>query len=617
MQLCHAPCLAVFESNVASLARYVCISSSTLLTIPSAALIRVWHQVNDSLHLQRDPCTVSATSLCPISRDNHQHWHPFTAVQELREEVFNKVERLFLIGLRASDPETRHKFFALYDRVINRALYDRMQFVIVGQEWASMSQQFWLKQALDLILSISKDDEMIMLAPNSAKIAPLMQGLKANVYDNRLPPNAQHVKGTTAGPHGRLQTAASARQHQQQQQQQQPPGQPPAEQQSQLQGVNSQGQPASESVSGLPPPAAPGHMSSQQGDVNATLGAAQPSANQTASSTSGPLPPQSGIPPGSSALNGVVPAVAGPADTSAIGGAGDQSIQATQMDVDAVPAQQQQQQLGSTALPDASASQPQVAGVDQPSMPPPSVGGSIQQAAQQPTAPSLPQAGADGAAAAAAGVLLQPSAGLANDSAGMTAGSGPPAPAVANGGAPPGFAPCPTAALTQIGDSGTLTAAPEASAAVPSAPTGTAAPLASAPSPAPTTAPSGATAVGATAGTQEPQDSEKQPITVRDGEVPELVRGMLNNHVQFLEDAGNLTVADMMFALREYAHVDSHVAYHLWVLIFPIVWQTLEKYQQINLAKPIISLLSKECHQRQAMMRPNIIQVSGGSEQTV
>jgi transformation/transcription domain-associated protein len=56
--------------------------------------------------------------------------------------------------------------------------------------------------------------------------------------------------------------------------------------------------------------------------------------------------------------------------------------------------------------------------------------------------------------------------------------------------------------------------------------------------------------------------------------------------------------------------VDSGVSYHLWVLVFPIVWATLQKQQQINLAKPIISMLSKEFHQRQAMMRPNVVQVS-------
>lgn len=80
-----------------------------------------------------------------------------------------------------------------------------------------------------------------------------------------------------------------------------------------------------------------------------------------------------------------------------------------------------------------------------------------------------------------------------------------------------------------------------------------------------------------------------------------------------LSTAGSLCVADLVGSLREYAHVDPHVAYHLWVLVFPIVWATLQKTEQINLAKPIISLMSKEYHQRQASCRPNIMQVGAAA----
>jgi transformation/transcription domain-associated protein len=54
------------------------------------------------------------------------------------------------------------------------------------------------------------------------------------------------------------------------------------------------------------------------------------------------------------------------------------------------------------------------------------------------------------------------------------------------------------------------------------------------------------------------------------------------------------------------------MACHLWVLVFPIVWATLseKKEQQIQLAKPIIALLSKEYHLKQAQHRPNVVQVS-------
>ena len=53
------------------------------------------------------------------------------------------------------------------------------------------------------------------------------------------------------------------------------------------------------------------------------------------------------------------------------------------------------------------------------------------------------------------------------------------------------------------------------------------------------------------------------------------------------------------------------MAYHLWVLVFPIVWATLaeKKDQQVQLAKPIIQLLSKEHHSKQMLHRPNVVQV--------
>ena len=53
--------------------------------------------------------------------------------------------------------------------------------------------------------------------------------------------------------------------------------------------------------------------------------------------------------------------------------------------------------------------------------------------------------------------------------------------------------------------------------------------------------------------------------------------------------------------------MDAGVSHNLWILIFPIVWSALQKTQQIQLAKPIIALLSKEYHLKQSMMRPNVV----------
>lgn len=75
--------------------------------------------------------------------------------------------------------------------------------------------------------------------------------------------------------------------------------------------------------------------------------------------------------------------------------------------------------------------------------------------------------------------------------------------------------------------------------------------------------------------------------------------------------AGSYEVRDMVSRVTEVAFSDANMACHLWVLVFPIVWATLseKKEQQVQLAKPIIALLSKEYHLEQAQHRPNVVQV--------
>ena len=63
-----------------------------------------------------------------------------------------------------------------------------------------------------------------------------------------------------------------------------------------------------------------------------------------------------------------------------------------------------------------------------------------------------------------------------------------------------------------------------------------------------------------------------------------------------------------MIPLRELAHTDANVAYHMWVLVFPIAWATLQKEEQVTLAKPMITLFSKEYHAKQQGKRPNVVQ---------
>lgn len=92
----------------------------------------------------------------------------------LRQEVFQKIERQFLLGLRAKDPEIRMKFFCLYHESLGKTLFTRLQYIIQVQDWEALSDVFWLKQGLDLLLAILVEDKPITLAPNSAKLPSLL-----------------------------------------------------------------------------------------------------------------------------------------------------------------------------------------------------------------------------------------------------------------------------------------------------------------------------------------------------------------------------------------------------------------------------------------------------------
>lgn len=79
-----------------------------------------------------------------------------------------------MLGLRARDPEMRHKFFTIYHESFGKNLFTRLQYIVELQDWEALSDVFWLKQGLDLLLAILVEHEPITLAPNSAQIPPLL-----------------------------------------------------------------------------------------------------------------------------------------------------------------------------------------------------------------------------------------------------------------------------------------------------------------------------------------------------------------------------------------------------------------------------------------------------------
>ena len=108
-------------------------------------------------------------------------------------------------------------------------------------------------------------------------------------------------------------------------------------------------------------------------------------------------------------------------------------------------------------------------------------------------------------------------------------------------------------------------------------------------------------------GTSGETDPEKASGKAPSGLVlPEKASNLLKEHLEFLKMESGLRSESLVTCLIEQVQTDPLVAHHLWVLLFPIVWTSLEKEQQTGLAKPIIQLLSKEHHIRQSLLRPTV-----------
>ncbi|KAJ5104398.1 hypothetical protein NUU61_001745 [Penicillium alfredii] len=99
------------------------------------------------------------------------------------------------------------------------------------------------------------------------------------------------------------------------------------------------------------------------------------------------------------------------------------------------------------------------------------------------------------------------------------------------------------------------------------------------------------------------KDSRKSDVMV-DNQLETLVAECK----RFMSDIGDVRVRDLIEPLCQLQHTDSNVAYKLWTTLFPIYWSTLTKEDRIDLEKGMVTLITREYHQRQVDKRPNVVQ---------
>lgn len=80
------------------------------------------------------------------------------------------------------------------------------------------------------------------------------------------------------------------------------------------------------------------------------------------------------------------------------------------------------------------------------------------------------------------------------------------------------------------------------------------------------------------------------------------------HHKVFYTELGDIRTRDILEPLCQLQHTDPNVAYEIWVALFPLCWSILPRDDRNELEKGMVSLLTKDYHQRQVDLRPNVVQ---------
>ena len=82
----------------------------------------------------------------------------------------------------------------------------------------------------------------------------------------------------------------------------------------------------------------------------------------------------------------------------------------------------------------------------------------------------------------------------------------------------------------------------------------------------------------------------------------------MSNYKRFYSELADVKVRDIVEPLCQLQHIDSDEAYKIWVALFPICWSVLSKDDRMELEKGMVTLLTRDYHQRQVDRRPNVVQ---------
>lgn len=82
-----------------------------------------------------------------------------------RSELTFRLESAFLMGCKVRDPVIRSKFLAAFDKSLATGLFSRLHYILGVQSWETLSETYWIHQALDLLLgAVDTKDPLFVLS---------------------------------------------------------------------------------------------------------------------------------------------------------------------------------------------------------------------------------------------------------------------------------------------------------------------------------------------------------------------------------------------------------------------------------------------------------------------
>ncbi|XP_078728881.1 transformation/transcription domain-associated protein isoform X3 [Lampetra fluviatilis] len=110
-------------------------------------------------------------------------------------ELTARLEPAFLAGLRCPQPQTRAKFFEVFDTSMRRRVYDRLLYISCSQNWEAMGLHFWIKQCVELLLAVCERGSPLGTACHGSTLPSITNVVSlANSHDRAAFAMASRVK---------------------------------------------------------------------------------------------------------------------------------------------------------------------------------------------------------------------------------------------------------------------------------------------------------------------------------------------------------------------------------------------------------------------------------------